>query len=173
MRSNLKLLGKLRFLSAKRRFELYPPFFFMRVKVVELADDWSSARFRLPLNWVSANIAGNMYGGYQASLADPIPAIACIHHFPGYRVATKKLEIDFIRTGSSDLILHFDFPPETLAAITQELERHGRATPCFDLHYTRADGKVCTRIKNTIAIRPAGYLAPHEERENEHDDSYK
>jgi len=168
-RSNIHLLSKLGFLSAKRRFELYPPFFLMRAKVEHLAEDWSSARFRLPLNWVSANAAGNMYGGYQASLADPVPAIACIRQFPGYRVATKKLEIDFIRTGNSDLTLHFDFPAETMQAIAADLERHGRATPCFELHYTRADGRVCTRIRNTVAIRPQGYLAPHEDRENEHD----
>ncbi|PIW48233.1 MAG: hypothetical protein COW18_07055 [Zetaproteobacteria bacterium CG12_big_fil_rev_8_21_14_0_65_54_13] len=169
MRSNIHLINKLGFLSIKKRFELFLPFFLMRVKVISLSDDWDSVRMLLPLNWVSRNAAGNMFGGYQASLADPVPAIACIHHFPGYRVATKKLEIDFIRTGNSDLVLHFDFPAQTLATIASELQQHGRATPCFDMHYTRADGKVCTRIKNSVAIRPRGYLAPHENRENEHD----
>lgn len=169
MRSNMHLINKLSFLSAPRRFELYPPFFLMRIKIITLTDDWSSARIRLPLNWASRNAAGNMYGGYQASLADPIPAIACMHRFPGYRVATRKLELDFIRTGNSDLILQFDFPAETATAISDELDRHGRATPCFDLQYLRTDGKVCTRIKNSVAIRPAGYVAPHEHRESDID----
>jgi acyl-coenzyme A thioesterase PaaI-like protein len=162
MRSNLHLLGKLRFLSDKRRFELFPPYFLMRVKVVELTDDWSKVRIRLPLNWVSANAAGNMFGGYQASLADPVPALACLKRFPGFRFATKKLEINFIRVGNSDLMLHFDFSQQAEQAIRRQLEQHGHATPCFRMTFVRDDGQVCTEIKNTVAIRPKGYVGRHE-----------
>lgn len=162
MRSNINLLNKLYFLSAKRHFELYPLYFLMRVKVIDLAEDWSMARIRLPLNWVSANAAGNMFGGNQVSLADPVPALACLKKFPGYRVATKKLEIDFIRVGNSGLTLHFDFDVQTEQAIRQALKEHDYATPCFTMTYVREDGKVCTRIKNTVAIRPMGYVSKHE-----------
>jgi len=162
VRSNINLLNKLHFLSARRRFELYPPYFLMRVKVMDLTEDWSMARIRLPLNWVSANAAGNMFGGYQASLADPVPALACLKKFPGYRVATKKLEIDFIRVGNSDLTLHFDFDVQTEQAIRQALKERDHATPCFTMTYVRDDGKVCARIKNTVAIRPMGYVSKHE-----------
>lgn len=162
MRSNVNLLSKLSFLSARRRFELYPPYFLMRVKVIALAEDWTMARIRLPLNWGSANAAGNMFGGYQASLADPVPALACLKKFPGYRVATKKLEIDFIRVGNSSLILHFDFDAQAEHDIRQALAEHDRATPCFTMSYVREDGQICTRIKNTVAIRPSGYVSKHE-----------
>jgi len=158
----MNLLSKLTFLSARRRFELYPPFFLMRIKIIALAEDWSSARIRLPLNWISANAAGNMFGGYQASLADPVPALACLKRFPGYRVATKKLELDFIRVGNSSLTLHFDFDVEAEHDISQSLQAHDRATPCFTMSYVREDGQVCTRIKNTVAIRPRGYVGKHE-----------
>ncbi len=161
MRSNLHLLSRLKFLSERRRFELYPPFFLMRVKVIELSRDWSMARIRLPLNWISANAAGHMFGGYQASLADPVPALACLKKFPGYRVATKKLDIDFIRVGSTNLMLHFDFDAQTLSAIEEQLNEKNRATPCFTMSFVREDGKVCTRIKNTVAIRPKGYTNKH------------
>ncbi|MDX8408089.1 MAG: hypothetical protein R8L58_06880, partial [Mariprofundaceae bacterium] len=73
-KSNVHLLGRLKFLSPKRRLELYPPFWLMRVKVLELPEDCRRIRIKLPLNWLSANGAGNMFGGYQASLADPLPA---------------------------------------------------------------------------------------------------
>ncbi|MFQ5345880.1 MAG: PaaI family thioesterase [Mariprofundus sp.] len=162
VRSHWKRFGKFSFLSARHQFEWYPPFFLMRVTVVELAEDWSMARIRLPLNRVSANAAGNMFGGYQASLADPVPALACLKKFPGYRVATKRLELDFIRVGNSDLMLHFDFDPQTALMIGQQLKDKERATPCFSMSFVREDGKVCTRIKNTVAIRPKGYTGNHE-----------
>jgi len=160
--NELKLLRNFDFLSDRRRFEWYPPCFLMRVKVIELAQDWSMARIRLPLNWLSANAAGNMFGGYQASLADPMPALACLRKFPGYRVATRKLALDFIRVGNSSLILHFDFDAQAEHDIRQSLEEHGHATPCFTMTYVREDGQVCTRIKNTVAIRPQGYVSQHE-----------
>ncbi len=162
MRGYLHLLSRLSFLSARRRFELYPPFFLMRIKVIELAQDWSMARIRLPLNRVSANAAGNMFGGYQAALADPVPALACLKRFPGYRVVTKKLEIDFIRVGNTNLMLHFDFDERTAHTIEQQLNEKNRSTPCFMMTFVREDGEVCTRIKNTVAIRPKDYVSKHE-----------
>ncbi|MDQ6969413.1 MAG: DUF4442 domain-containing protein [Mariprofundus sp.] len=162
MSNKLHVLSKLFCLSARRRLEWWPPFLLMRIKVIELTEDWNRVRIRLPLNRVSANAAGNMFGGFQASLADPVPALACLKKFPGYRVATKKLEIDFIRVGSSDLILKFDFDAEIEAAIAVELAEKGSATPCFQVNFIRDDGKICTRIKNTVAIRPKGYRSRHE-----------
>jgi len=162
MRSHINFMSKFAFLSPKRQFTLFLPFFLMRVKLEELDETWNKIRIRLPLNWVSANAAGNMYGGYQASLADPIPAMICIKKFPGNRVVTKKLEIDFIRVGNSDLILQFDFDPAQEEAIRQELAERGSATPCFHMQFIRADGKVCSEIKNTVAIRPKGHIGKHE-----------
>jgi len=160
--NKLHFFSIFRFLSVKRRLELWPPFLLMRIKVIDLDDDWSQVRIRLPLNRVSANAAGNMFGGFQASLADPVPALACLRKFPGYRVATKRLEIDFIRVGNSDLILQFDFDAEMESRIGEELDEHGFATPCFRINFVRDDGKICTRIKNTVAIRPKGYRSQHE-----------
>jgi len=165
--SNLKLLGKIKFLSEAKRLEWYPPFWMMRLKVLELTDDWSRARIRLPLTWVSANAAGNMYGGFQANLADPIPAIALVKRFHGYRIMTKNLEIDFIRVGNSDLVLHFDFSEEFEQSIRRELEELGRADPCFEMKYVREDGEVCSIIRNTMAIRPKGYVGNHERKSSD------
>jgi len=159
---HIQLISNLPFLSNKRKLSLFLPFFLMRVKVIKLDDDMRKLELLLPLNWMSKNAAGNMFGGYQASLADPVPALVCAQKFPGYRVATKHLTLDFIRVGSSDLTLHLAFDEAIEAQIRSELEAHGRSTPTFTMVYTRADGKVCTEIKNTVAIRPKGYIGKHD-----------
>lgn len=161
--NHVRLLNRMSFFSERRRLEWYLPFWLMRVKVIRLAEDWREVRLRLPLNWWSANAAGNMFGGYQASLADPVPALACLNRFPGYRVATRHMEVAFDRVGNSDLELHFDFPPHLQRKIETELREEGRSTPSFEMKYIRQDGKVCTIIRNTVAIRPAGYIGPREE----------
>jgi len=147
------------FVSERRRLELFPPFWLMRVKVVELAGDWRRVRLRLPLNAASRNMGGAMFGGYQASLADPIAALACARLFPGYSVWTRALRLDFRREGTSDLELRFDFPPGLEARIGEELAAGGRSTPRFELGFYRDDGVLCTLVHNTVAIRPRGYRA--------------
>ena len=154
MTNALKFLSKLTFLSAKRRFELFPAFFMMGVKVLEMDQQWDHVRLLLPLNWRSANSGNNMFGGYQASLADPVPAFACARNFPGYRIVTKDLQLAFLRPGNSDLELRFDFDPAQKQVIAQQLKEKGKADPLFELAYYRQDGKICTQIKNTVAIRP-------------------
>ena len=63
--------------------EMYPPFVPMRIEVLEIANGWRNVRIRLPLNAMSRNPGGVMFGGYRAALADPIAALACARVFPG------------------------------------------------------------------------------------------
>lgn len=153
----LRVLRKLSFLSGRRRLEWYPPFFFMGVKVIEMQDDWSRVRIRLPLNARSKNMGDSMFGGYQASLADPIAALACAKRFPGYSVWTRAMTIDFIREGNSDLELRFEFDEKLNHVIKEELQQKGRSTPIFEYALYRDDGEICSKIKNTVAIRPKNY----------------
>ena len=71
----LRFIANLRLLSESRRLALYPPFFMMRVRVLEMRDNWRHVRIRLPLTAFSRNLSGDMFGGWQAALADPIAAL--------------------------------------------------------------------------------------------------
>lgn len=156
----LKILRAMRFLSSRKRLEWFPPFFMMRVKVLELADDWSTVRLLLPLNGFSKNMGGCMFGGYQASLADPVAALACAKRYPGHEVWTRMMAIDFVAEGNSDLELRFEFNPQIHEKIRAELAERGRSTPKFEYGFYRQDGVLCSRVSNTVAIRPKGYVAP-------------
>lgn len=154
----LRFIANLRFLSEARRLELYPPFLVMRIKVLEMSDNWRHIRIRLPLNAFSRNLGGTMFGGSQAALADPIAALACARVFPGYSVWTRAMEIDFHKSGNTDLELRFDLSAEQEAAIAAELAAQGRATPTFEYGFYLEDGTRCSLIRNTVAIRPKGYV---------------
>ncbi|HEU5135217.1 MAG TPA: DUF4442 domain-containing protein [Steroidobacteraceae bacterium] len=140
-----------------RLLELYPPFMPMRIKVLEIANQWRVVRILLPLNARSRNPGGVMFGGYQAALADPIAALACARVFPGYSVWTRSMTISFDHGGNSDLEMRFSLTPEQEKDIRIQLEAKGRATPTFEYGYIRNDGVRCTVIRNTVAIRPRGY----------------
>jgi hypothetical protein len=157
MTSFMKFVSRSGILSDGRLLEMYPPFVPMRIKVLEISEGWRNVRIRLPLNALSRNPGGVMFGGYQAALADPIAALACARVFPGYSVWTRAIAISFDHGGNSDLEMRFSLTPDQEADIRIELERGGRATPTFEYGYFRKDGVRCTVIRNTVAIRPRGY----------------
>jgi acyl-coenzyme A thioesterase PaaI-like protein len=153
----LRFMSERRILSDARMLERYPPFLFMRIKVLEMDRDWRRVRIRLPLNAISRNPGGVMFGGFQAALADPVAALACARVFPGYSTWTRAMQIDFEHGGSTDLELRFEFSAAMEEEIRSTLAREGRATPSFEYGYFLADGTRCTRVINTVAIRPRGY----------------
>jgi acyl-coenzyme A thioesterase PaaI-like protein len=157
MQRFMGFMARSRILSDARLLELYPPFVAMRIKVLEIADGWRTVRIRLPLNAMSRNPGGVMFGGYQAALADPIAALACARVFPGYSVWTRSMNIAFDHGGNSDLEMRFSLTREQEQDIRMELERGGRSTPTFEYGYVRTDGVRCTVVRNTVAIRPRGY----------------
>jgi acyl-coenzyme A thioesterase PaaI-like protein len=153
----MRFVSRSGILSDARLLELYPPFVPMRIKVLEITEGWRNVRILLPLNALSRNPGGVMFGGYQAALADPIAALACARVFPGYSVWTRAIAISFDHGGNSDLVMRFSLTPEQEADIRIELGRDGRSTPTFEYGYFRKDGVRCTVIRNTVAIRPRGY----------------
>jgi acyl-coenzyme A thioesterase PaaI-like protein len=141
----------------RQHLRWFPPYWLMGIKILETRDNWRYVRIKLPLTFFTRHGGGSMFGGTQSALADPIPAIACAHIFPGHSVWTRDLYLDFQYAGNTDLELRFTFDPEQEATIKKELESKGRSTPTFEFGFYRADGKLCTTVRNTVAIRPRGY----------------
>ena len=151
------LLKKLPFIPEKKFLEWYPPFFFMRVRVLEISNNGRFVRLKLPLTMFSKNMGNSMFGGYQAAVADPIAAIVCAKIFPGHEVWTRSQLIDFQHEGNSDLELRFELTADIEQQIKDDLVKKGRSTPTFEYAFYRKDGVRCSKIVNVVAIRPKGY----------------
>jgi len=145
-------------ISDKKRIEWFPAFWLMRIKVLKLDADWRHINIRLRHSWIATNMGGSLFGGFQACLADPIAAMACMKIFPGYAIWTRSLQLDFREQGLSDLELRFNISPEMEQKIRTDLASRGRSTPKFEYGYYQADGSLCTVIHASVAIRPAGYM---------------
>lgn len=162
------LLKRLPFIPEKKFLEWYPPFWLMRVKVIEMKNNGRIIRLKLPLTLFSKNMGESMFGGYQAAVADPIAAIVCAKVFPGHEVWTRSQHIDFQHEGNSDLELRFEFSPETENQIKEDLTKKGRSTPIFEYGFYRKDGVRCSKVVNTVAIRPKGYQLKREVEKNKY-----
>ena len=146
------------FVSEEKLLAWWPAWWMMHINVTSLANNWREVRITLPLTWVSRNMGGGMFGGFQASLADPIAPLACAKVFSDYHVWTRRLTIDFQRPGDSDLELRFDFPAKLEDEIRKELAERHRSTPTFEYgFYRKRDGVLCTKVECVVAIREKGY----------------
>lgn len=144
--------------GAIKRLESFEPFKLMQVKILELSPDWRSIKLLLPLSEAATNHQGTMFGGFMASLADPVAALACGKLYPEYAAWTRKLSIDFLRAGTTDLELRFDFPADLEPVISKDLQEKGRSTPTFTYAYYLKDGSLCAQVSCSVAIRPRGYM---------------
>jgi len=142
---------------AARRLEFFPPFRELKIQVLELHEHWRSVRILLPLNEANRNPGGTMFGGCIASLADPIPALACHRNFPEYAVWTRELHVDFRRPGTSDLELRFELPLASIESIGRELDLRDRSTPMFEFGFYDREDRLVVWVKNRVAIRPQGF----------------
>ena len=142
--------------SPARRLAWYPPYRRMRIRVLELPADWRQVRILLPLQ-PNRNPGGSMFGGAVACLADPIAALVCNRTFPGHRLWTRDLSLDFVREGRTDLELRFALDPDQERRIGDELNERGRATPEFHFGFFDRHGQECVRVRTRVAIRPADY----------------
>lgn len=143
-----------RFVPDERLLEWYAPFRHMGVRVLEAAEGWRRLRLLLPLNRRTRNLQGTVFGGAQAALADPVPALVCARLFPGVRALTRDLALDFVAPGTGDLELRFVLAPPAERWIAARLAEAGRARLAFGYGlYRRGDGVCCTRIRNTVDLR--------------------
>jgi len=99
-----------------------------------------------------------MFGGYQACVADPFPAIACGRIFPEYSSWTRAMSVDFQRGGVSDLTFKFDFSSQQEMEIRRDLEEKGRSTPTFECGFYDKENNLITKVTNVVAIRSRGYI---------------
>ncbi|MCU7916603.1 MAG: PaaI family thioesterase [Candidatus Thiodiazotropha sp. (ex Gloverina cf. vestifex)] len=142
--------------SAARRLEHFPPFQLLGIRVLELDEKWRKVRILLPLNADNRNPGGSMFGGSIASLADPIPALACHGSFPQFAVWTRELQVDFRSPGLSDLELRFELTEAAVGAIAEELTKRGRSTPSFEFGFYDQEDNLVAWVKNRVALRPQG-----------------
>ncbi|MCL5799251.1 MAG: DUF4442 domain-containing protein [Gammaproteobacteria bacterium] len=142
-----------RFVPDERLLEWYGPFRHMRVRVLEAADGWRRLRLLLPLNRRTRNLQGTIFGGAQAALADPVPALACARLFPGLRILTRRLALDFKAPGTGDLELRFTLVKAAEEELRTQLTSAGRARLSFGYGFYRRDGVCCTRVTNTVDLR--------------------
>jgi hypothetical protein len=153
MKNPVSFLARVGFLSESRMLELYPPFFFMRLKVVSVAADYRSCHIRVPLGWHLKNHHGTFFGGAICSIADPLPALLCGRIFPGTRIWSKRVAVEFLMPARSAVNMKIQIPEDSVSRIRAQLEAGAAAEEMFRFSFWSDDGKELARVENSVFLK--------------------
>ena len=138
----------------RRLLNLWPPFLFCGIRVLEISDDWRRARVVLRKRWYNRNDVGTQYGGSLFSMTDPfwmVLTLQCLGR--DYIVWDKAGEIEFVAPGREDVYAEFhidDAMLDEIRAATAGGERHLRwcETPV-----KTASGELVARVRKQLYVR--------------------
>jgi hypothetical protein len=138
----------------RRVLNVWPPFLFAGIRVLEIADDWRRARVALKRHWYNRNFVGTHFGGSLFAMTDPFWMIMTLYRLgEGYIVWDKAAEIEFVEATREPVFAEFvldDTTIDEIRAATANGEKHLR---WFETDILAAGGAVVARVRKQVYVR--------------------
>ncbi|MBX3725606.1 MAG: DUF4442 domain-containing protein [Xanthomonadales bacterium] len=133
---------------------LWPPFAFAGIRVLELDEAFRSARVVLRRRWWNGNYVGVHFGGSLFAMTDPFWMMLAMHRLgPAYVVWDKAAEIEFVKPGRRDVYARFELDDATVEAMRAEAANGQRQLRWFRTEVVDADGQVVARVRKQLHVR--------------------
>jgi hypothetical protein len=114
--------GLLRFI-----LNIWPPFFFLGIRVAYIAPDFKEVKVKLKLHWYNKNYVGVHFGGSLYSITDAFYMLILIKNLgENYIVWDKAAQIDFKKPGLGTVYAHFIMSQEEIDFIRQQADTNDR-----------------------------------------------
>ena len=141
--------------NLRRFINLWPPFLFAGIRVLQIGDDWRSARVRLRLHWYNRNFVGTQFGGSLFAMTDPFWMMMVMHQLGrDYTVWDRAGEIEFLRPGTGTLSAMFRTTPGMIEDIrTNTAEPGTKYLPVYSVDILNSEGDLVSRVSKTLHIR--------------------
>jgi acyl-coenzyme A thioesterase PaaI-like protein len=147
--------------ALRRVLNIYPPFLFAAIRVLEIADDWRYARVALRRRWYNRNYVGTHFGGSLFAMTDPfwmILTLRCLG--PEYIVWDKAAEIEFVAPGRTDVFAEFHIDDAMLDEIRAATEAGGKYLRWCESEVRSGDGELIARVRKQLYVRRKSARAP-------------
>jgi acyl-coenzyme A thioesterase PaaI-like protein len=143
-------------LKTLRAINFYPPILFSGIRVIDIADDYSSCTVRLKLRWWNRNAVGVLFGGSLYAMCDPFFMLLLMRTLSvkEYIIWDKAATIRFRKPGKSTVYAHFHIPLEKVESMRQEVEIAGGKKD-FDFYVEVVDEEknVIAEVEKVIYVR--------------------
>jgi len=133
---------------------LWPPFLFAGIRVVELSDDYRYVKVRLRLHRWNRNYVGTHFGGSLFAMTDPFWMLLVLHHVGrDHLVWDQAGEIEFVKPGRGTVYAEFRLTDEHLAEVRSLTADGGKALVWFATDVVDESGEVVARTRKQVYAR--------------------
>ena len=140
--------------SLRHLLNIWPPFLFTGIRVLEIGEDWRSARVRLRMHAWNRNYVGSHFGGSLFAMCDPFWMLLALHALgPDYIVWDKAGEIEFVKPGKGTVEAVFDLDERALDELRVAAANGEKALRWFGNTVTDAEGAVVARVRKQLYVR--------------------
>ena len=141
--------------SLMRRFlNIWPPFRFAGIRVLEISEDFSGATVELRLRPLTRNYVGTQFGGSLFSMTDPFWMLLTLRQLGDeYVVWDKAAEIEFLRPGRTDVSATFAIDPVVIDEIRAAADSGAKVLRWMETDIVDRTGAVIARVRKQLYIR--------------------
>ena len=133
---------------------LYPPYIGAGVRVVHLAEDFTSAEVVMPLRRWTRNYVGVHFGGSLYSMTDPFFMLLVMEQLGrDYIVWDQAAHVEFIAPGKGTVRACFEVTPAQVEEFRQQAASGAPIRPELVVEVKGEDGELVARVTKTLYIR--------------------
>ena len=138
----------------RRLLNLWPPFLFSGIRVLNLDDDYTEAHVALRLRPWNRNYVRTQFGGSLFAMADPFWMLLILHHLgKDHFVWDKTGSIDFVAPGREDVYAHFKLEPGMLDELRTAAADGEKVLRWFEVPIKTAAGEVVALVRKQLYVR--------------------
>ena len=138
----------------KLMMNIWPPFLFSGIRVLEISPDYRRARVKLKKKALTSNYVGTLFGGSLFAMTDPFFMIMTMKNLDNkYIVWDKRGEIEFVSPGKATVYGNFQISDDDLTDIRESVERNGKYLKWFEVELKTAEGVVVAIVRKQIYFR--------------------
>ena len=133
---------------------VWPPFLFSGISILEISKDFRHAKVRLKKRALTSNYVGTLFGGSLFAMTDPFYMVMILKNLGSdYIVWDKRSEIEYVSPGKASVFAEFNLGDLELAEIKREVEANGKYLKWFEVDIKTGDGTVVAIVKKQIYVR--------------------
>ena len=140
--------------ALRRILNLWPPFLFAGIRVLEVSDDLRHARVVLKRHWYNPNFVGTHFGGSLFAMTDPFWMVMTLCRLgDGYIVWDNSAEIEFVEATKAPVFADFVLDDATIDEIRAATAGGEKYLRWFETEVRTADGQVVARVRKELYVR--------------------
>lgn len=138
----------------KLLLNIWPPFRFSGIKVLDLSADFRAAKVQLKLGIFNRNAVGVHFGGSLFAMTDPfymLMILACLGD--DYIVWDKSADIDFVKPGRGKVSAEFLITDALINDIITHTANGEKYLPELPVYIKNDNGEVVAKLNRKLYIR--------------------